>query len=121
MPAVISSLFDGGVKSVCLVGRALHHHQKTPSQLFLQKFICPLKLLGLSCFRLYLLVSECLSNTKMNFSAAFVPLSSLSLPVKIQGPLKPEKKKWDNVSERTARRLEPLREEKKGKKKEDKT
>lgn len=61
------------------------------------KFICRLKLLGLSCFRLYLLVSKCLSNTKMNFSAALLPylnhLSSLSLPVKMQSPLKPRGKK----------------------------
>lgn len=80
-----------------LVGRALYHHQRTPPQLLLQKFICPLKLLGLLCFRLYLVVGECLSNTKINFSAAFLPylnhLSSLSLPVKIESPLKPEKKK----------------------------
>jgi len=94
VPPVVSSLFDEGVKSGCCVGRALHHHQRTPPRLFLQKFICPLKLLGLSCFRLYLLVNECLSNTKMNFSAAFRPylnhLSSLSLPIyNIQSPLKP--------------------------------
>lgn len=68
MPAVVFSLFDEGVKSGCLVGRALYHHQRTPPRLCLQKFICPLKLLGL-----YLLLGKCLSNAEMNFSAAFLP------------------------------------------------
>lgn len=57
--AVISSVFDEGAKSGCLVGRALHHHQRTPPQALPQKFICPLKLLGLSCLRLSVKVQVC--------------------------------------------------------------
>lgn len=97
MLAVVSSVFDEGAKPGCLVGRAFHHHQRAPPQPLPQKFMCPLKLLGLSCFRLSVkvrFVNESLSNIEMNVSGVSFPylnhLSSLLLPGKIQSPLNPE-------------------------------